>query len=120
MQNFKFSYDDENDDLFLHSAVSKSKGSVELGNLIFDYNSKKELVGIEILNASKVLGDLLSEEKTTVLKEVLMNLTECKIEINSRNKLLIIKIFLSGKNIELKPILSVPKIDGISPALAYA
>lgn len=120
MQKFNFSYDKENDDLFLHSASSKSKGSVELGNLIFDYNSKKELVGIEIMNASKVLGDLLSEEKIDSLKKVLTNLTECKIEINSRNKLLIIKIFLIGNNTELKPVLSVPKIDEISPALAYA
>lgn len=120
MQKFKFSYDEENDDLFLHSESSKSKGSVELGNLIFDYNSKKELVGIEILNASKVLGDLLSEEKTHTLKDILTNLTECRIELNSRNKFLIIKIYLMGKNMELKPVLSVPKIDEISPALAYA
>ena len=61
MQKFNFSYDKEHDDLFLHRPDSKSKGSVEIGNLILDYNSKKELVGLQIMGASKVLQDLTNE-----------------------------------------------------------
>jgi len=61
MQKFNFSYDQDSDDLFLYSPKSKSKRSVEIGDLIFDYNSKKEFVGLQILGASKMLTDLTAK-----------------------------------------------------------
>ncbi len=42
MQKFNFSYDKENDDLFLFSPKSKSKGSIDLGQIVLDFNNKKE------------------------------------------------------------------------------
>lgn len=118
MRKFKFSYDKYTDDLFLHRANTKSKGSVELGDLIFDYNSKKELVGMQIINASKMIKDLVGGDKATI-KEVLDNLNECKLDIKKKNNLLIIKIRLSSKLKEIQPTLSVPSIIESSPALAY-
>ena len=47
MQKFNFDYDQNNDSLFLYLADQKSKGSVEFGDFVFDFNSKKELVGME-------------------------------------------------------------------------
>ena len=49
-QEFKFDYDESSDDLFLFSPKSKSKGSVEFGDIVLDFNNKKELVGIELIN----------------------------------------------------------------------
>lgn len=118
MQKFEFSYDKENDDLFLFSSDSKSKGSVELGDLILDYNNKKELVGIQILHASKLINDLVSNQTSTAVKEILNTLTECKANIKTKNNLIIIKIYLLSKTKEIIPILSLPAITESSPALA--
>ncbi len=120
MQKFKFSYDRENDDLFIYNTKSKSKGSVELGDVIFDYNNKKELVGLQIMNASKIIKECVIKKNTVLIKEVLDNLKECKVNIKGKNKMLIITIYLSSKMNEVSPILTVPRIQESSPALAYA
>ena len=118
MQKFNFSYDKEHDDLFLHRPDSKSKGSVEIGNLILDYNSKKELVGLQIMGASKVLQDL-TNETARITKEVLSHLQECRLDAKAKNNLLIIRIFLNSKIKEISSVLSVPSIREPSPALVY-
>lgn len=118
MRKVNFSYDKENDDLFLSIPKSKSKGSVELGDLILDFNNKKELVGIQIMNASKFVNDLINEKSN--VKSILSTLKECKLEVKVKQNLLIIKIFLVSKIKEIAPVLSVPNIKSSSPALAYA
>jgi len=119
MQKFNFSYDKENDDLLLFNPKSKSKGSVELGDLIFDYNNKKEFVGLQIMNASKLIKDMTNEDASSI-KEVLNNLKECKVEAKLKSNLLIVKIYLNSKTKEISPVISVPNITNTSPALAYA
>lgn len=118
MKKFNFSYDKEKDDLFLFNPKSKSKGSVEIGDVVLDYNNKKELVGIQIINASKLLKNI-SNEKITIVKSILSSLKECKLDIKQSNNLVIIKFYLLGKKKEISPILSVPNIKESSPALAY-
>jgi len=120
MQKFNFSYDKENDDLFLYNPKSKSKGSVELGNVILDFNNKKELVGIEIINASLLIKDLINEQNQKMVKEVLENLKECNIDIKIGNNILILKLFLVSNVKEISPVFSVPAIQKTSPALVYA
>jgi len=120
MQKFNFSYDRENDDLFLFSPGSKSKGSVEMGDLILDYNSKKELVGLQIMKASKMLREMTGGKSRDLVSEVLNNLKECKVDIRVKNNLLIVKVYLSSKANEISPVISVPSIREPSPALAYA
>ena len=117
MQKYKFSYDKENDDLLVYHPKSKSKGSIEIGDLVLDFNNKKEFVGIQIMNASQVIKDLL--ENKNGIKPLLKNLKECKIDIKNKNNLLIIKLYLISDNTEVTPIISIPKINESSPALAY-
>jgi len=118
MQKFNFSYDKENDDLFLYSSKSKSKGSIEIGDLIIDYNSNKELVGIQITNASKLLKDL-SNEKLPEIKKVLSSLVSCKVDIKARNNILLVRIFLLTNEKEMTSAIPIPNIMRSSPALAY-
>ena len=120
MQKFNFSYDKENDDLFLFNPKSKSKGSVEIGDLILDYNNKKECVGLQIMNASKIIKDMLSKEDAASVKEVLDNLEECRVDIKPKNNLLIIKVYLNSRAKKIAPVISVPSIQETSPALACA
>jgi len=119
MQKFNFSYDKENDDLFLFSSKSKSKGSVELGDFVFDYNTKKQLVGIQIMNASNMFKDIVNESQS-VIKKLLTNLEKCKVDIKPKNNILMIKIFLFSKLKEITPVIPVPSITESSPALAVA
>jgi len=91
MKNYKFSYDKEFDDLFIFDSNSKSKGSVELGDIILDFNTKKEFVGIQLMNASRLLQDISGEINIDIILE---HLKECRIETITKNNLLIIKIFL--------------------------
>ncbi|PIY60089.1 hypothetical protein COY95_03610 [Candidatus Woesearchaeota archaeon CG_4_10_14_0_8_um_filter_47_5] len=118
MQKFNFSYDKENDDLLVFNPRFKSRGSVELGNIIFDYNNKKEFVGMQIMKASKMIKDM-TNENTKVIKEVLNNLKECKVDARQQNNLLIVKIFLLSKLKEVSPVISVPSVIEPSPALVY-
>jgi len=117
MKNYKFSYDKEFDDLLIFDSNSKSKGSVELGDIILDFNSKKEFVGIQLVNASKILKDISGEvDIDTVLK----HLKECKVQTINKNNFLIIKILLTSDTKQISSVLSVPNITESSPALAYA
>ena len=118
-QKFNFSYDKENDDLLLFNPKSKSKGSVEMGNIIFDYNNKREFVGIQIMNASKMIKEM-SDGNSNNVKEVLNNLRKCKVETIQQDGLLIVKIHLLSKLNEIAPVISIPSISESSPALAYA
>ena len=116
-QKFNFSYDEENDDLFLYKPRAKSKGSVEMGDLVLDYNSKKEFVGLQIMNASKMIKDMSNEEGVL---DVLVGLNKCKVETIQKEGLLIIKIHLFSESREIVPVLSLPNISVSSPALASA
>jgi len=119
MQKFNFSYDKENDDLFLFNPAAKSKGSVEFGGIVLDYGTKKELVGLQIMNAAKLIKDLVDVDAAEI-KALLNNLKECKLDVKSKNNALIIKLHLSSAIKEIAPVLFVPSIQEQSPALAYA
>ncbi len=108
-----FSYDRESDDLFLYS--SKSKGSIEIGDFILDFNNRKELVGLELMNASRVLEDITGEN----VNKLLNNLKSCSVNIKSCGSLLIIQIHLISESKELNPVISFPSITK-SPFLAFA
>lgn len=61
MEKFNFSYDSNSDDLFVYFEGKKSKGAIELGNFILDFDEKGDLVAIQILNASEVFTKIMSK-----------------------------------------------------------
>ena len=77
MKNFKFDYDPENDDLLVYLENEKSSGGIEAGNFVFDFNNEGEFVGMEILDASETLSNLLSK----IIE--LNNIKEVKVFKNS-------------------------------------
>ncbi|MBI4159266.1 DUF2283 domain-containing protein [Candidatus Woesearchaeota archaeon] len=114
MQNFNVSYDKESDDLFLFSPKDKSKGSVEVGDIVIDMNNKKEVVGIQIMNAVELLRDLTEEKLDPQYVENEINgLKNCKVDIKLKNNLVLIKMYIFKR----PTILSVPCIKTPSPAL---
>lgn len=115
MHKFNFDYDSENDDLFVFNPKSKSKGSVVIGSLILDFNSKKKLVGIEIEGASSFLAATDKE----LTKSMLSNLKACKVDIQIDNNLILVKLLLISQQKETLIPIYAPNIAKQSPALSY-
>ena len=117
LRKFNFDYDPENDSLFLYDPKSKSKASIELGDIIIDFNTKKEISGVELLDASKFFKEI-KLEGVQVGKSLLKEIQGCKIEIvPKRNFILINLILLFKLNKQLATPVVVPMITEPSPAL---
>ena len=113
MQNFKYSYDQENDNLFIYLENSKSKGAIELGNFVFDLDKENNLVGIQIFEASKVLARILSNlAELTEIKEI-------KIETNNFRNMRAVKISIVSSLGKSEGVLALPDLNFQSPALSY-
>jgi uncharacterized protein YuzE len=117
IKQFSFDYDPENDNLFLYNPKSKSKASIELDNIIIDFNSKKQLSAIEITNATKILASLI-KEKTALDKNMLQEIKDCKIEIIKQNNHLIIRLFIVLKSKKIFTPIVIPTINEPSPSIA--
>lgn len=114
MQDFKFDYDEENDSLFTYLENSKSNGAVEVGDFVFDFDKKGNLVAMEIFNASELLKGVLSKMIE------LVKLKEFKVELfNFRNSRTSIRFSLDdGVEKEFANII-IPRISEKSPAITY-
>jgi len=118
-RKFNFDYDFENDSLFLFDPKSKSKASIELDDFIIDFNNRKEVSGIELLNASGFFNGLdLDGQK--ISKQILREIQDCKIEIIPKINFIVIKFLLLFKSKKLltAPVF-IPTINEPSPAVAY-
>lgn len=116
MENFNFSYDSRTDDLFIYDQRFKSKGSVEIGNIILDYSAKKEIVAIQLLSASKLINDMVSDAHIN-MKQFLSDLTDCNLDIKTDNNLTTIKLYLTTGSKKITSILSMPIMTQHSPAV---
>ena len=86
IKNTKIDYDCITDSLFLYSEHKDYSFSKNIQNLVFDFNSKGEFLGLEILNASKTLK---------VSKEGLRSINELSLNIEVEKE--VIKIELQMK-----------------------
>jgi|Deesub1362A_J573_1020465.scaffolds.fasta_scaffold00005_178 uncharacterized protein YuzE len=119
MRDFEFSYDEENDDLFLFRKDVKSKGSIEFGNLVLDFDNKKNLVGIQIMEATEFICEITGCDKK-LARNILVNLKKSQVEIKLHRNMIIFKIFLFSKFEEKMQIpITLPNITSPSPALIY-
>ena len=113
MKEFRFSYDKENDDLFVYLSNAKSEGSVEVGNFILDFDKKENLVAIQILEASKVFKKIMSKIiEISKIKQFRADI------INFRN-MVMIKIEVVSDSGKEPAMIALPRIKAESPALSY-
>ncbi len=117
IKKFAFDYDPENDNLFIYNPKSKSKASIELDDIVLDFNSKKQLSAIEITNATKILTSLI-KEKTPIDKDMLKEIKDCKIEIIKQNNHIIIRILIILQSGQIFTPLIIPIITESSPSIA--
>lgn len=113
MQNFKISYDKENDDLFVYLEGKKSKGAVEIGNFILDFDENQNLVAIQILEASIVLSKIAAKlMEVSKIKEFQADI------INFRNMTTIQFKIITDSGQDTANLI-IPRIKEQSPALSY-
>jgi uncharacterized protein YuzE len=118
LRKFKFDYDLDNDSLYMYDSKSKSKASIEIDDMIIDFNNKKEVSGIELLNASEFFNDLKMHD-FQVNKEILDQITSCNIDIIPKGSFFVIKFMLTFKtNQTLETPVYIPTIHEPSPAVA--
>lgn len=67
---FLFDYDGENDSLYIYKKGVKVKGSLDLGNIILDISTDEKVVGLEILDASKVMKNLAVKSPQSFLENI--------------------------------------------------
>ena len=116
IRKFKFDYDPDNDNLFLYNSKSKSNSSIELNDIVIDFNSKKQLTAIEITNATKILKSLI-KEKTKLNKNMLKEIKDCKIEIIKQNGNFIVRLFITLKSKKLFTPIIIPTINEVNPII---
>jgi len=117
MKNNILDYDIENDILFIHRKDVKTKGSVEImgGDIIMDFSKDKEVVGLEIMNASEFLKNF------NITKNMLSQALAGDIKIVQQRSVLFITIILKmPKNIEKEAILTVPSLVSRPSPVALA
>ena len=106
-------YDKENDILFIHRKDTKTKGSVEVmgGDIVIDFSKDKEVVGIEIMNASELLKNF------DITKDMLSKVIAGDMKVaQQRNVLFLTLVLKMPKNIEKEAILTVPSLTSkLSP-----
>ena len=113
MQNFKYSYDEENDDLFLYLENSKSYGAIELGNFIFDLDENKNIIAMQILDASQVLSKLLSNLVQ------LNQIKEIRIGTNNFRNMRAVKMLLTTSSGKSEGVIALPDLDFESPVNSF-
>lgn len=99
IKKLNFDYDRENDNLFLYDLTSKSNSSVEISDLVIDFNKKKEITAIEIFNASIFFSEVCLKKdlcKLTKIKNCMLeiipkggfNMIKLQISFDDRNNLI--------------------------------
>ena len=98
---------------YIHRKDIKTKGSVEAmgGDIVIDFSKDKEVVGIEIMNASELLKNF------DITKDMLSKAIAGNIRVSQQRNILLIAIILKmPKNIEKEAILTVPSLTSkLSP-----
>ena len=92
---FSWDYSEKSDILNVHKANKKTTGSAELGDFTVDFDKNGNVVGIEIMNASKFF------KLVSIDKEQLENIKEAEIILQKRGEYMLVCIKLVlPKNIE--------------------
>ncbi len=118
MRTFLYDYDSESDSLFLYDPKSKSKSSIEIDDLVIDFNVRKEVSGIELLNASTFFKSI-KIKNNFISKEILKTITSSKVKITSKENFIVLVFMLEFKSKDIfEAPIYIPQIHESSPAIA--
>ena len=116
MAKTEFSYDPDADDLFLYKKRKKTKGSVEMGNIILDFD-RNGVNAIQFIDASKTLSGLMG---VRVTKKLLSGIKAASLESDVKGGNLIVRFGIVAMGEKISAPIVVPGFTEKSPVLAYA
>jgi len=106
-----FNYDKEHDMFAIHNGFSQDEDfetNLEFGDLILDISTKKRIVGIEIMDASKYLKKFL---KNYDIREILENIEDARLDtkIEKKNINIVLTMITKSKKEIAKITIPIPK-----------
>ncbi len=78
-KQFTWDYNEKSDILNVRKINKKSDGNAELGDFTVDFDTKGNVIGIEIMNASEFLGQV------GITKEELAKLNDAELTVTQKN-----------------------------------
>ncbi|MFH1127499.1 MAG: DUF2283 domain-containing protein [archaeon] len=109
MAEVKFDYDDKNDNLFLIDKSADIKSSVMFGDVILDISKDGKLIGIEMFDASNMVG---------VSRDELENIRKADMQVFYKLNMVIVRIHLHFRDSEKD--ISIPIATEMQLASAVA
>ncbi len=114
-RNLLVDYDEDSDTLYLYSSKDKVKNSLDLGNIIIDYNHDDEAIGLEFLEATETVRNfsmfipkLALKDDMHIKKEALKQITKAHLNVETKSSWLILTFNLQLNNEEVNGKLSLP------------
>ena len=90
IKGLKFNYDNLNDLLYVYKENSSVYANVVIGDFHVEFSKEWQVVGMEILNASDLLGEY------DVSKDMLENIKKIEIKIVNRDNSLLIFLMIAS------------------------
>lgn len=84
IKKLEFNYDELNDLLYVYKKDSSVYSNVMIGDFHLEFNKNSELVGIEVLNASDILGEY------EIPIKFLKNIKQVDLKVVTRNDSLLV------------------------------
>jgi uncharacterized protein YuzE len=89
----KIDYDEEYDILYVYTG-EKAKDSLEIDRFVLDFSAENRIVGVEVLDASKIISKLTGVDLN---KDNLSNISSAKIQYYQSKELFYVVIILMVK-----------------------
>ncbi len=90
IKGLSFNYDSSNDILYAYKDDSRPYSNVIIGEFHLEFDKSGSIVGIEILNASGLLGEY------DISKKQLENISKIELKVVTRNNSLLIFIIIKA------------------------
>ena len=116
-REFKIDYDFDADLLYCYDGKRHSKGSIELGSLVIDFEKQGAVVGLEVFDASGYLSELTNRKVT---KKALQNITKAQFSSTEKKGTLILKLILPLEKENVPATIAIQDMLYRSPLLARA
>jgi len=118
MKEHRFSYDSEDDVLYIQNDLKKVEESVEFSeDIVLDLDKNGFVIGVEIFYASEFLN-LFNKE---IDKEFLGNLKEAHIEYKDFRNMWFVVLILQSKDKQIaQPLPPLRKSEYVSPFIQYS
>lgn len=105
IRHLEFNYDKLNDLLYVYKKKSSVYSNVMIGEFHLEFSKDREVVGVEILKASELLGEY------DIPKKFLENIENINIKVVVRNNSLLIFLIIHSLNKEKSAAITMNNLE---------